>query len=680
MRRLSRPPETAGTPVEDGKTRRRFLRLCGACLSMASALVSGCASLFKPEDALQAAAPLACEPPHDGDEFDYIVVGSGAGGGPLAANLALAGFKVLLLEAGGDEEPYDYQVPAFHALASEDERFAWNFFVRHYADEARQKRDEKFRPEENGVLYPRCATLGGCTAHNALILIYPHNSDWDHIAAITGDPSWGSANMRRYFERLERCEYVSPSETESRHGFKGWLPTNVADPTLVLRDRSLTKLVEAAAQESLDTLGHPFSRGLARVQAKFDPNDWRLVEKSAEGICVIPLSTQHGRRAGTREFIRRVQDACPDRLVVRTHALATRVLLDEDNRATGVEYLSGESLYRADPRHRGDHPAQRQIASARREVILCAGAFNTPQLLMLSGIGPAQALQRHGIPVRVDLPGVGENLQDRYEVGVVSKIARDFSLMEGMKLRPPQPGEAPDPQFVEWLEGKGPYTTNGSVIALVKRSSADAPEPDLFIFGLLGRFEGYFPGYSQVLAQDRDFFTWAVLKAHTNNTAGRVTLRSSDPRDVPEINFHYFDEGTGGGRDLAAVVEGLETARQITGRCGDLITAEILPGAKVQTPEQLRGFVKDNAWGHHASCTCKMGPSSDPLAVVDSRFRVHGTHSLRVVDASVFPKIPGFFIVAAVYMVSEKARDVIIEDATASAPGASGSRPQQARA
>ena len=674
---MSRPPKTAATPVDDGKSRRRFLRLFGAFCSLAGALVSGCTALFKPESAPRAASPLACEVPRGGDEFDYIVVGSGAGGGPLAANLALAGFKVLLLEAGGDEEPYEYQVPAFHALASEDERFAWNFFVRHYANDERQKRDKKFRAEQNGVLYPRCATVGGCTAHNALIFVYPHGSDWDHIAAITGDPSWGSANMRRYFERLERCGYRSPAETGSRHGFKGWLPINVPDPAIVVQDQSLTKLVAAVAHESI-ALDRPFGHGFERLQAEFDPNDWRLIEKSAEGICVIPLSTERGRRAGTREFIRRVQRACPDLLVVRTHALATRVLLDDGKRATGVEYLSGESLYRADPRHRGDHPAQRQTASAKREVILCAGAFNTPQLLMLSGIGPAEELQRHRIPVRVPLSGVGANLQDRYEVAVVSEMARDFSLMEGMKLRPPRQGEEPDPQFVEWLEGRGPYTTNGSVIALVKRSSPEEPEPDLFIFGLLGRFEGYFPGYSQVLARDQDFFTWAILKAHTHNTAGRVTLRSDDPRDVPDISFHYFDEGTGGERDLAAVVKGLQTVRQITGRCGDLIAAEILPGPDVQTPEQMRGFIKDNAWGHHASCTCKIGPGSDPAAVVDSRFRVHGTRGLRVVDASVFPRIPGFFIVSAVYMVSEKARDVIIEDAMANAPEQASPRPASA--
>jgi choline dehydrogenase len=581
----------------------------------------------------------------------------------LAANLALAGFRVLLLEAGGDDENYDYQVPAFHARASEDERFAWNFYVRHYADDTQQRRDDKFVAEHDGVLYPRCATLGGCTAHNAMIVIYPHNSDWDNIAEITGDRSWASAEMRRYFERLERCEY--PAAAGSRHGFNGWLPTNVADPTLMFRDTFLTTLALAMAQESLATTGGPITRVPERLESHLDPNDWRLVVRSDEGICKTPLSTQQGRRAGTREYIRRVQRACPDLLVVQTHSLATRVLLDGGNRATGVEYLFGESLYRADPRNQSATPAQRMTALAAREVILCAGAFNTPQLLKLSGVGPRAELERCGIGVKVELPGVGENLQDRYEVCIVSRMKKGFSLMQGMTLRPPLPGETPDPQFQEWLKGKGPYTTNGAVISLIKRSSPEQPEPDLFIFGLLGSFQGYFPGYSGYIAREDDLFTWAILKAHTSNTGGRVELRSADPLDPPKINFHYFEKGRGSDADLAAVVEGVRTVRRITARC-DLVTAgEVVPGKAVESDEQIAEFVKDNAWGHHASCSCKMGPASDRMAVTDSRFRVHGTRNLRVVDASVFPKIPGFFIASAVYMLSEKASDVIIEDASA---------------
>jgi choline dehydrogenase len=649
------------TPAET-PSRRQFIRTAGACVA-AGALAGGCASFLGPGEG-RSSTELSCAAGSHDANFDYVVVGSGAGGGPLAANLARAGFRVLLLEAGGEEDSYDYQVPAFHARASEDERFSWEFFVRHYADDRQQRRDEKFVAARDGVLYPRCATLGGCTAHNALILLYPHNSDWDSIAEVTGDRSWTSENMRRYFERLERCEYVPWPDAASGHGFQGWLPSSVADPMLMVGDRSLQALFAAAALESLATSGRPLARIWERLGDRFDPNSWQWVRQSGEGICATPLSTAQGRRAGSREYIRRVQQACTDRLTVQTHSLATRVIFDERRRATGVEYLVGESLYRADPRgHTGVAPTSRHV-SVRREVILCAGAFNTPQLLKLSGIGPRGELERHGIPVRVDLPGVGENLQDRYEVCVVTRTKSDFSLLRGMQFRPPHAGEEPDAQFREWLQGRGPYTTNGAVVSMMKRSVSARPEPDLFIFGLLGYFKGYYPGYSNAIARGEDFLSWAVLKAHTNNSAGRVALRSADPRDVPAINFHYFAEGNDQhDEDLVAVVEGVKTVRRIIARCQDVIAEEVVPGPGVRTDGDIAQFVRDNAWGHHASCTCRIGPASDPMAVVDGRFRVHGTKGLRVVDASVFPRIPGFFIAAAVYMVSEKASDVIIEDA-----------------
>jgi choline dehydrogenase len=201
------------------------------------------------------------------------------------------------------------------------------------------------------------------------------------------------------------------------------------------------------------------------------------------------------------------------------------------------------------------------------------------------------------------------------------------------------------------------------VVSLVKRSSLDQPVPDLYLFGLLGAFKGYYPGYARSILTSGDHFTWAVLKAHTGNTAGRVTLRSRDPREMPAINFHYFEEGNNKEEDLNAVVEGIETVRRINARSGDAIEEEILPGPGVKTKAQIREFIKDNAWGHHASCSCRIGPPGDKMAVVDSRFKVHGIRNLRVVDASVFPRIPGFFIVCAIYMIGEKARDVIVEDA-----------------
>jgi choline dehydrogenase len=605
--------------------------------------------------------------------FDYIVVGSGAGGGTVAARLAEAGRTVLLLEAGGDplslggtHLPEDYQVPAFHPFASENPAMRWDFFVRHYGNDQRQQKDSKYTAVRDGVLYPRAGALGGCTSHNAMILVYPHNQDWDDIAALTGDPSWRAENMRRYLERMEDCRHRPPYRwlkkifgiNPTRHGFSGWLTTERRDPMLALGDRDMMGMIKHSALKAFKEMGDPLTQVRWSIKSQHDPNDWRLVQSNSFGVRYTPLTTRDQARIGTRERILDVAERYPRKLHIEPNALVTRVLFDENNRALGVEYLKGERLYRAHSDPSSGSGETRQ-ALASRETILCGGAFNTPQLLMLSGIGPGEDLQSYGIKVRVDLPGVGKNLQDRYEVSVVNRMTQDWNALAGAKF------DTSDPQYREWAaDRKGVYATAGAALVVVKKSQPTRTVPDLFCLGLIGKFKGYFPGYSKIISAHHNYLSWVVLKAHTRNTAGAVSLCSADPRDTPEVNFRYFDEGSDtSGEDLDGVVEGIKFVRKMTAalKPEKIIAEEELPGHEVQSDGELRDYVRNNAWGHHASCTCPIG-AKEKGGVLTSDFKVHGTRGLRVVDASVFPRIPGFFIVSAVYMIGEKAADVILAD------------------
>jgi choline dehydrogenase-like flavoprotein len=606
------------------------------------------------------------------DAFDYVVVGSGAGGATVAARLAESGASVLVLEAGSNPLapapglPDDYDVPAFHAFASENSAIAWNFYVRDFGDD-RERRRPLDRPPP-GVLYPRASTLGGCTVHNAMLFLATPDEDWNRIARLTGDLSWNASEMRRHFHAVDDCRYrplwrllasISGGRLDpSGHGWNGWLPSELALPHRALEDRALIATIREAIRRDMFGGGdsaralHAIKR-LARIfRAEIDPNDRRAQGRAAEGFCVTPLSTLNGRRRSARE---RAFVAMRDSgLCVEFDALATRVILDKA-RAVGVEYLKGEHLYRASPLA-GDVGGERRTVQARREIILCGGAFNTPQLLMLSGIGPPNEIEKVGLKTVCPLEGVGANLQDRYEITLVHRVKAPWRCLEGARF------ETGDPLYEDWRHGEGMYCSNGAAMAFKFSSRASLAIPDLFAMGLLTRFDGYYPRYSNVIRKSHADFSFALLKAYTGNRKGRVGLASADPRDPPTIDFNFFAEGGDGSEgDIAALVGGIKRLRRITSSLVEqhVLEPEDTPGAGVASDETLSDFVRKRVWGHHASCTCAIGPEEKGGAL-DSAFRIHGVKGLRVVDASIFPNIPGYFIVSAVYTIAEKAAAAIL--------------------
>jgi choline dehydrogenase len=737
--------------------------------------------------------------------YDYIVVGSGAGGGPLACNLALHpnGYRVALLEAGIDpaDRPgtptfYNYSVPGLHTRATEDQRISWEFFVQHYSNKERQTKDydSKYNQKYNGIFYPRAAAIGGCTAHHAMITVYPHRADWEKMRELTGCDSWSADRMRAYYERLEDCQYLprpgptAATDPATKHGFGGWLPLSMPDPTVAFKDEKLLQILmraflvaeidvqlpeghrsvhslqtilsskektakalkqaverllkaaERAAQrlpnsaretlamlqpeieKLLDKPAEPGGKKVADVAALLasyvreptgliqlfqlalawlDPNRSFPADDQRVGAYSTPASILHGVRTGVRERILAVRALYPDRLHLITGALVTKVHI-KGKRAWGVHYRLKEGIYKATPADRPRDPWEKDEVQEKDiyvrpngEVILAGGTFNTPQLLMLSGIGDRKQLKDAGVPeVVCHLPGVGCNLQDRYEIGVVCEVQPDekfkgFSVLEGSTFHAPGdgcekdkkavPGRPPQPDagLKEWFNHRGVYASNGVAMIIIKRSAQAEKEnavyvPDLFIFGLPGYFKGYYKGYScDIQSEERNServenhrrFTWAILKGRTRNRNGVVRLRSADPLDPPVIDFCYFDQGSKEWeKDRDALIEAVRFVEVLM--ADPMLTAEITwpRSGDLENDKTLGEFILKEAWGHHACGTCQIGQDGQKNAVLDKDFRVRGVKNLRVVDASVFPQIPGFFIITSIYMISEKASDVILQD------------------
>ncbi|MEO7177261.1 MAG: GMC oxidoreductase [Allosphingosinicella sp.] len=588
----------------------------------------------------------------------------------MAANLAKAGRRVLVIEAGGrgdnPQSRFKYSVPGANARTDQD--LGWAYWVNSRAGQADRERQHFYVPGK-GLYYPRGSTIGGSTAVHALISVYPDNRDWDAIADLTGDRSWQSPAMRPYFERLENARYVPPEAgNPGRHGFSGWLPLEqVGIRGNLLKDERLTDYVVSRVRGEQN--GDLFESA-AREGRDFraDPNDWRFVGARRTGLVDLPRSTLDGARRGTRDLLLETHAQHPDNLEILTDCLVSRLLFADGDKARviGVEYLEGQHLYGASWRAEefaGRGGVRRQVR-ATREVILSAGAFNSPQILMLSGIGPAGELRRHGIPVRVDRPGVGRNLQDRLETGVVCRLPFEPDIYKGCTW-----GAGDDPCRAEFESGAPEGAYRSRLIRqtyMIKRSSPDRTVPNLATFGTVGRFRGYYHP-TRAPTSGKDEFTWFTLSGHTSNNGGTVTLKSASPRETPEINFNNFEDGSDlEGKDLEALLSGVKMARRIAaGGADGPAEGEISPGPDCRSNDDLRQFIKNEAWGHHASCSNRMGPAHDPMAVVGPDFKVHGVGGLRIVDASIFPRIPGLYIVLPIYMIAEKASDVILAEVSA---------------
>lgn len=520
---------------------------------------------------LAAIVPFVASAPAASLQYEYIVIGSGAGGGPLACRLAMAGHSTLLIESGDDQNGnINITVPGYQAVVTQDPKLRWDIFVNHYQDQQRAQRDPKYTYEVApyqyhvgpnppsgakplGILYPRAGTLGGCVTHNALIWITPHASDWDGIAQLTGDNSWASTNMNQYLNKVYE-----------------WLPTEPTDPTILLSDLKLTQhLVGGAAEMGLGPDPLNAVTGLTGTLA-VDPNSQaNPARDSTQGFFQIPLIMKDGARTAVRDFIAStVQKGHP--LTVRQNCHVTKLNFETSGstpKVTGVTFLDGTQLYTASPLSGGQSTPG--SATATKEVIVSGGAFNTPQLLKLSGIGPAAELEKFGIPVIANLPGVGTNMQDRYEIPVNVRHPTDFSILNGCTFdNKPQ-----DACLTKWqndpyiLAQRGPYATNGLAAAMAVNSKyASTSDIDIFIFGGPIDFIGYFPQWGDQAVRYHDYFSWYTLKAHTRNRAGTVELKSANPLDTPLINFNYFDTGTTAGGadelDVMAMVQAINMSRE----------------------------------------------------------------------------------------------------------------------
>ncbi|HTY94100.1 MAG TPA: GMC family oxidoreductase N-terminal domain-containing protein [Steroidobacteraceae bacterium] len=528
--------------------------------------------------------------------YDYVIVGGGSAGCVLAARLSAATDRsVLLLEAGGPDDHWLLRMPLGFLRALLRPEFSWGYF-------------SDPEPHLNGrrLWLPRGKVLGGSGSINGMFYMRGHSADFDGWRD-AGCEGWGYRDVLPYFRRME----TSWRGAGPYHGASGPLPVVPIDTARLLHE-PLMQTAVAAGFGITEDLHAQVQEGFARGEVNVDAR---------------------GRRASTsRAYLHPVLGR--ENLNVRMRALTTRVLF-ANGRANGVEFVQ-------------DGHVERIFAD--REVILCGGTYNSPQLLMLSGVGPAAHLREHGIEPVLDLPGVGGNLAEHPHVPVEFAVRQPVTFLNELRL------DRIAASVMRWvLTGTGPLATQINSCNIVIRTRSDLPQPDVQLMCNPVRMDAkiWFPGVS---ARQEDRITAGVVILH-GKSRGRVSLQSADPTAAPRIALNLFEHPD----DLETAKRGIEAVRHIYGTRpqADLVAKEVSPGAALKTDAQLEAHIRATASvTQHPVGTCAMGIGAD--AVVTPQLRVHGLEGLRVVDASVMPAIVGANTNAAVIMIAEKAADIIL--------------------